>query len=149
MGEEYSERAPHSGQHISELLDNLICALYEQRARQHRLYEFKATHRAPRSSQVFEDVHALAEYNNDKARYEQELEAITYQKEVADETVGKLEAGVKSTLPVNTAVMHTYGGQEAELQGRYAIRYERSPSDLRTRPGKLPGLIRVQRTGGT
>jgi len=81
MGEEYSERAPHSGQHISELLDNLICALYEQRARQHRLYEFKATRRAPRSSQVFEDVHTLAEYNNDKARYEQELEAITYQKE--------------------------------------------------------------------
>lgn len=148
VNEKHFEREPHSGRHISELLDDLIAALYEQRARQRRLYDFKASRRAPRPSQVFEDANALAEYNNDKARYERELEAITSQKEAADETVAKLESGVKSILPVNSAVIHTYGGKEAELQGRYAIRYERSPNDLRTRPGERPGLIRVQRTGG-
>jgi hypothetical protein len=78
MSEEHYEREPHSARHISELLDNLICALYEQSARQPRLYEFKATRKAPRPSQVFEDVNALAQYNNHKALYEQELEAITY-----------------------------------------------------------------------
>ena len=148
VNEEYFEREQHSGRHISELLDELIVALYEQRARQRRLYDFKATRRAPRPSQVFENVNALAEYNNDKAHYERELETITNQKEAADEMVAKLESGVKSVLPANSAVMHTYGGKEAELQGRYAIRYERSPNDLRTRSGEHPGLIRVQRTGG-
>jgi hypothetical protein len=145
---EHSEQDLHSGQHISELLDSLIGALYEQRARQRRLYEFKATRRPPRPPQVFEDVNALAEYNKNKTRYERELEAITHQKETSDETVAKLESDVKSVLPVNTAVMHTYGGKESDLQGRYAIRYERSPNELRTRPGDLPGLIRVQRTPG-
>jgi hypothetical protein len=38
--EEHYEREPHSARHIYELLDNLICALYEQRAIQPRLYEF-------------------------------------------------------------------------------------------------------------
>jgi hypothetical protein len=77
------------------------------------------------------------------------LEAITYQKEVDDETVAKLESSVKSILPAKSAVMYSYGAQEVELQGRYAICYERSPGDLRTRPEELPGLIRVQRIGGT
>ncbi len=145
---EYSEQELYSGQHISELFDSLIGALYEQRVRQRRLYEFKATRRPPRPSQVFEDVNALAEYNKRKASYEQELEAITDYKEAADETVAQLESDVKSVLPINSAVMHTYGGKEADLQGRYVIRYERSPNDLRARPGELPGLIRVQRTTG-
>lgn len=146
--QEDPEQELRSGHYISELLDSLIGVLYEQRVRQRRLYEFKATRRPPRPSQVFEDVYALAEYNNHKASYERELEAITDDKEAADETVAKLEAEVKSVLPVNSAVMHTYGGEEVDLRGRYAIRYERSPSELRSRPGELPGLIRVQRTTG-
>ena len=40
MMEEHYEREPHSARHIYELLDNLPCALYEQSARQPRLYEF-------------------------------------------------------------------------------------------------------------
>jgi len=118
----------HAPRGTSEPLDNLICALYEQSARQPQLYEFKATRRAPRPSEVFEDVNALAEYNNHRARYEQELEAITYQKEVDDKTVAKLESSVKSILPVNTAVMHSYGAQEVELQGRYAT-FSGRPTD--------------------
>ena len=105
----------HAPRGTSEPLDNLICTLYEQSARHPRLYEFKATRRAPRPSQVFEDVNALAEYNNHRARYEQELEDITYQKEVDDKTVAQLESSVKSILPAKTAVMYGYGAQEVDL----------------------------------
>ena len=149
MSEEHSKWEPHSGQLISKLLDNLIGALYEQRARQRRLSQFRATRRLPGPPRIFEDVNALAEYNNDKARYEQELKTITNQKEAADETVAKLQSSVKSILPENTTVMHTYGGEETELQGRYAIRYERSPGDHLYRSGERPGSIRVQRTKET
>jgi hypothetical protein len=116
MTERYSE------QEISRLLDHLIDAWadFEDKNRQWR--ESRETRGAyPQPPSSFEDVKALADYQQLKAQWEQEEQVIGDPLSAASKRYESLTEQVRALLPRDAPVTHVYSGNVTERAGQYRI----------------------------
>jgi hypothetical protein len=115
MTEGYSE------QQVAELFDQLIDA-QDDLLHHHRVWEdYRKTHGSPLPPASFESVKSLTDYNERKARWEREEQDLRERATTASRQHGSVSERVKGILPEDAPVTHTYGGENAERQGRYRI----------------------------
>jgi hypothetical protein len=115
MTEHYSE------QQVSELFDQLIDAQADLRHHQRVWEDYRKT--SPHRPASFESVQSLTDYNERIERWEREERALGERASMTTRQLKSVYERVKEVLPIDSSVTRTYGGGNAERQGRYRITY--------------------------
>jgi hypothetical protein len=115
MTEGYSE------QQISELFDQLIDARADLQHHQREWEDYRKTHGSPLPPASFENLKSLTDYNERKALREREARDLQERATTASRQHESVYERVKAVLPRDRSITHTYGGENAERQGRYRI----------------------------
>ncbi len=136
MTEERNERERYSERQLSDLLNNLIDAWDELQVRKRQLQEFRRNTSEPRPpGAVFADIGSLTRYNNDKARYEQQIEDLSAQKLAAEVAHREVAEEVRKILPDNHTVIHHYPGGDQLEPARYSIDHKAGSINIRWTKG--------------
>ncbi len=142
--DEHSVQEEHTVRSIQRLLTRLLetrrLAL-ETKTRLDQLQESDAPVHEP---EEFKDLQALADYNNLRARYQQELERLTTEHKELHQEYETAEEEVANILPPGKSIVYDYQDEHYEIardgSGNFKIRTMTPEEYLlrRQRPGPLP-----------
>lgn len=143
-----------SDEDIKRTVDGLVEAWEDHQAALDEHDAFQRNHIEPEPpATVIESVESLIEYDRQKWRYDERLEAINDKLEKHNTELQVKSSMVKLLLPLSHILVHDYRGQRSDLQGNtYAIRHElpeggRRPPTYAIRR-ELPSVINISRRTG-
>ena len=117
----------HTSRSISNLLTRLLEAHTLTSEAKGRLDQFRA-HAAPPApaSEEFRDVQALADFTNQRARFQRELDQLTVEHQVHLQRYEDEKGAVAAILPPGTSIVHDYQGEHYFIRrdgtGRFEVR---------------------------